>query len=97
MNQEKPISLRKDKPIVKKDTHEFIHHYKGLGAFGMDRKTDEETLMFYLQKFSEDAFMACLVPRLKDEEMEEVYDLIHRLLKRHVSENEYHSLFLKDR
>ncbi len=87
----------KNKVTEKKETHEFIHRYKGLGAFGMDRKTDEETLMFYLQKFSEDTFMTHFVPRLDSEEMEEIYDLIHRLLKRHVSEDEYHALFLKDR
>ncbi|SMC71432.1 hypothetical protein SAMN02746065_10840 [Desulfocicer vacuolatum DSM 3385] len=81
----------------KKDTHRFIHRYKGLGAFGMNRKTDEETIMFYLQKFSEDSFMAHLIPLLDDEELDEIYTLIHRLLKRHISEYQYHALFLKDR
>ena len=80
-----------------KDTHNFIHNYKGLGAFGMDRETDEETLMFYLQKFSEDSFMKAFLPRLEDPELEEVYLLINTLLKRHISEDEYHALFLKDR
>ncbi len=32
-----------------KDTHNFVQQYKGLGAFGLDRETDEETVMFYLQ------------------------------------------------
>ena len=81
----------------KKDTHQFIHRYKGLGAFGMDRKTDEETILFYLQKFSEDTFMAHLLPLLDDGELEEIYAFIHRLLKRHLSEDKYHKLFLKDR
>ena len=80
-----------------KDTHNFIHSYKGLGAFGMDRETDEETLMFYLQKFSEDSFMETFLPRLEDAELEEIYLLINTLLKRHISEDEYHGLFLKDR
>jgi len=80
-----------------KDTHQFIHNYRGLGAFGMDKKTDEETLMFYLQKFSEDSFMKRFIPRLKQEELEEVYLLINRLLKQHITEDEYHALFLKDR
>lgn len=80
-----------------KDTHNFIHSYKGLGAFGMDKKTDEETLMFYLQKFSEDSFMKTFIPRLEQEELEEVYLLINRLLKQHITEDEYHALFLKDR
>ena len=80
-----------------KDTHNFIHNYKGLGAFGLDRKTDEETLMFYLQKFSEDKFMEHFIPRLKDDELETIYNLISNLLKKHFSEDEYHSIFLKDR
>lgn len=80
-----------------KDTHNFIHSYKGLGAFGMDKKTDEETLMFYLQKFSEDSFMKTFIPRLEQEELEDVYLLINRLLKQHITEDEYHALFLKDR
>ena len=82
---------------MKKDTHHFVHEYDGLGAFGLDRATDEETLMFYLQKFSEDNFMKTLLPRLSDEELEELYLLINQKLKAHLSEDEYHGVFLKDR
>ena len=79
------------------DTHRFVHEYQGLGAFGMDRKTDEETIMFYLQKFSEDKFMQTLIPRLSEDELEEIYLFINSILKKHCSEDEYHRLFLKDR
>jgi len=82
---------------MKKDTHHFIQEYTGLAAFGMDRQTDEETIMFYLQKFSEDSFMKTLLPRLSDEELEEIYIKINSYLKAHISEDEYHGLFLKDR
>lgn len=82
---------------MKKDTHEFIQEYKGLGAFGMDRNTDEETIMFYLQKFSEDRFMKTFLPRLSDPELEGIYLFVNNHLKKHLSEDEYHSLFLKDR
>ena len=82
---------------MKKDTHQFIQEYKGIGAFGMDRTSDEETIMFYLQKFSEDAFMKTLLPRLSQQELEEIYDWVNTYFKKHISENEYHSLFLKDR
>ncbi len=82
---------------MKKDTHNFIQNYKGLGAFGMDRKTDQETTMFYLQKFSEDSFMAALLPRLSDEELEEIYLFVNKVIKNHLTEDEYHGLFLKDR
>ena len=82
---------------MKKDTHNFIQEYKGLGAFGFDRETDEETIMFYLQKFSEDSFLKAFIPRLSDLELEEIYLFIDKQLKKHISEDEYHSLFLKDR
>lgn len=82
---------------MKKDTHNFIHDYKGLGAFGMDRKTDEETLMFYLQKFSEDSLLNLLVPRLSDTEIESLYEMVNKTIKTHLSEDEYHQVFLKDR
>ncbi len=81
---------------MKKETHNFIQEYKGLGAFGMDRKTDEETIMFYLQKFSEDSFLTTFIPRLSDDELEEIYMFINNKLKQHLIEEEYHTLFLKD-
>ena len=84
-------------PMKQQDTHRFIHDYKGLGAFGLDRATDEETIRFYLQKFSEDTFTETLVKRLSDIELEEIYEFIHKFLKHHISEEEYHHLFLKDR
>lgn len=79
------------------DHHDFLNQYKGLGAFGMDRKTDEETIMFYLQKFSEDRFMATFIPRLNDQEIEQIYNMVNILLKKYFSEDEYHAIFLKDR
>ena len=81
---------------MKKDRHNFIQKYKGVGAFGMDRETDEETIMFYLQKFSEDSFLQTFIPRLSDEELEEIYLFINKKLKQHLIEEEYHTLFLKD-
>lgn len=82
---------------MKKDSHQFIQEYTGLGAFGMGRQTDEETVMFYLQKFSEDTFLKTLLPRLSDAELEEIYLWVNRHLKAHINEDEYHHLFLKDR
>ena len=81
---------------MKKDRHNFIQKYKGVGAFGMDRETDEETIMFYLQKFSEDSFLETFIPRLSDKELEEMYLFINKKLKQHLIEEEYHTLFLKD-
>lgn len=76
--------------------YKFVEEYDGIGAFGWDRKTDEETLKFYLQKFAEDSFMERLIPRMSDEEIESLYNIMNRMLQSHLSETEYHRHFLKD-
>jgi TorA maturation chaperone TorD len=77
-------------------THNFVENYQGLVGYGADRETDENTLIYYLQKFSDDKFMAMITKRMTEEEMLELFDLINRLLKNHLTEAEYHRLFLKD-
>ena len=77
-------------------THDFVETYDGLIGFGLDREVDQNTVICYLQKFSDDALMAQLIHRLSDEELSEIFNLISRLLKKHLNENEYHHLFLKD-
>ena len=77
-------------------SHNFVEEYDGLAAFGYDRETDEKTIIFYLQKFSDDTLMEHLVKRMSDEELEEFFVLINRSMKKHLSDDEYHSLFLKD-
>lgn len=79
-----------------KHSHEFVERYEGLVGFGLDRETDESTLICYLQKFSDDAVMAAIIKRLEDRELAEIFDWINRLLRRHFTEAEYHRLFLKD-
>ncbi len=81
---------------MSKHSHQFVENYNGAGAFGWDRATDEETLKYYLQKFSDDRFLDIIIPRLSDQEIENVYDVMVRLLKAHLSETEYHRHFLKD-
>ena len=78
-------------------THTFVNHYDGFIGFGLNRKTDEDSLVVYLQKFSDDALMATLKQRLSEEEINELVDLIHRLMGKHFTEEEYHRLFLKDK
>ncbi len=77
-------------------THNFVENYQGLVGYGADRETDENTLMYYLQKFSDDKFMAMITKRMTDEELLKMFDFINRLLKKHLTESEYHKLFLKD-
>ena len=79
-----------------KHSHTHVETYEGLVGFGLDRKTDEDTIVYYLQKFSDDRLMAALVTRLSDDELEEIFSFLTGLLKRHLSETEYHALFLKD-
>jgi hypothetical protein len=80
----------------RRHTHHFVDDYQGLVGFGLDRETDERSLMIYLQKFSDDSLMVELIPRLSDQEIEETFTLISRLLKSHLTEEEYHRLFLKE-
>lgn len=76
--------------------HQFVEEYAGLVGFGFDRDTDEKSLMVYLQKFSDDDLLRVLVPRLQDDELQEVFQLISRLIRIHLKDGEYHQLFLKD-
>jgi hypothetical protein len=76
--------------------HDFVETYEGLIGYGADRETDEHTLIYYLQKFSDDRLMALITKRMTDEEMLELFNLINRLLKNHLTEPEYHRLFLRD-
>jgi hypothetical protein len=79
-----------------KHTHHFVNQYQGLVGFGLDRETDEKSLMVYLQKFSDDDFLKTLIPRLSDDEIKEIFEFIFRFLKTHLKKEEYHRLFLKE-
>jgi hypothetical protein len=77
-------------------THNFVENYTGLLGFGFDRETDENTIICYLQKFSDDNLMKILIEKLSDEELRQIFSLITRLLKKHLTDEQYHLLFLKD-
>jgi hypothetical protein len=81
---------------MKKYNHAFIENYEGFMGFGWDRQTDENTVICYLQMFSDDDVARRITQRMTNEELEEVHNLINRLLVTHFQEDEYHSLFLKD-
>jgi hypothetical protein len=81
---------------MSKHAHEFVEIYDGLIGFGLDRETDENTVICYLQKFSDDTLLNLLRKRLTDEELSDIFTLISRILKAHLSEAEYHHCFLKD-
>ena len=77
-------------------SHRFVEKYEGLVGFGVDRETDENTVVYYLQKFSDDRMMKTIINRLSDAELSEIFDLITRLLKKHLINTEYHEIFLKE-
>jgi hypothetical protein len=52
--------------------------------------------MVYLQKFSDDRHLKTIVPRMSDEEIQQVFELLSELMRRYLSDNEYHEHFLKD-
>jgi hypothetical protein len=81
---------------MSKHHYRFVEEYDGLVGFGLDRKTDEYTLTVYLQKFAEDRHMQLIRERLSDEDLEALFNQLTRLLKRYLSEEEYHQYFLKE-
>jgi hypothetical protein len=76
-------------------SHAFVEHYDGMVGYGLNRETDEKTVMYYLQKFSDDALMDIMVSRMTDDELGQIFDLLSHLLRSHLSEPEYHRHFLK--
>ncbi len=77
-------------------SHNFVETYEGLVGFGADRETDENTVVYYLQKFSDDLLMRTIIKRLSDEDLSEIFSLMTRLLKEHLVSTEYHEVFLKE-
>ena len=77
-------------------SHTFVEDYQGFVGFGFNRETDENTIVYYLQKFSDDDLMKKLIKKMSDEELAEIFNLMTRLLKKHLTEPQYHALFLKE-
>jgi len=73
-----------------------VEEYDDLVGFGLERKTDEYTLTYYLQKFSDDELMALIRKRMSDSDIEELFNLLGSLMKKHLTEEEYHQYFLKE-
>jgi len=65
-------------------------------CFGMDRALDEQSLAIFLQRATSDELLATLIPRLGEGEVEAVVDFFTGLMRKHLSKQEYHRLFLGD-
>lgn len=62
--------------------------------FGLDRPTDEQSLIAFLRQFSDDRLVGALVPRMTEAEIHQVIDLLTQIMRNHLSSDEYHRLFL---
>ena len=65
-------------------------------SFGFDRSTDERSLALFLSCFADRKLLDTLLPRLADDEILAIVDFITGLMHEHLSEKEYHRLFLSE-
>ena len=79
-----------------KHSHRFVDEYDGFVGMGFSREVDEKTLVFYLQKFSDDELMSLMASRMSRQDMEDLFDLVNQLMKTYLSDKEYHRHFLKE-
>ena len=77
--------------------HNFVRNYKGPVGIGFDRKTDEATMIYYCQKFSDDTVMEILSKRMSNDEITELAGSMMALIKKYFDHNEYHKFFLEDK
>ncbi|MEN8143076.1 MAG: hypothetical protein ABFQ82_05710 [Thermodesulfobacteriota bacterium] len=63
-------------------------------VFGFDRATDEKSMSLFLQRLADPEMVDILIPRLDDGEINTILDLFTGLMKKHLSKDEYHRLFL---
>lgn len=64
--------------------------------FGLDRATDEQSLIDFLRHFSDGRLLPVLAARMSEEEIHQIVDLLTAIMKNHLSGDEYHRLFLHE-
>ena len=79
-----------------KHSHDFVETFDGFVGFGLDRQSNENTVQLYLQKFSDDHLMRTILRRMSDDDLAEVFGIAGKMLKKYLTEPEYHQLFLKE-
>ena len=65
-------------------------------CFGFDRSSDEQSLYAFLRTYTKRKTLHTLIPRLDDAEISALVDFLTALLQKHLTEEEYHQLFLPD-
>lgn len=63
-------------------------------SFGLNRNSDERFLAVFLQRFTDDRLLDLLIPRMDDATLIMIVDFITRLMKDHLTDTEYHQVFL---
>jgi hypothetical protein len=79
-----------------KHSHRFVETFDGFLGYGLDRQSDENTVQLYLQKFSDDRLMQTILHRMTDDDLAEVFEITIKMLKKYLTDLEYHQLFLKE-
>jgi hypothetical protein len=87
---------RKYGVIMAKHSHRFVETFDGISGYGLDRQTDENTVQLYLQKFSDDDLMKTILKRMTDDDLTGIFEITSKMLKKYLTEPEYHQLFLKE-
>ena len=64
--------------------------------FGLTRQLDEKSLITYLKNFGDERLSTVLVPRLRDEEIDTLVDTLMVIMRTHLTNEEYHRLFLQE-
>ncbi|MBM9511759.1 hypothetical protein [Desulfogranum marinum] len=64
--------------------------------FGLNRATDEKSLQELLEHFSKRKLTDVLVPRMTDDEINQLVEQLMGIMRNHLSDEEYHSLLLDD-
>ncbi len=77
-------------------SHRFVESYGGPVAIGLSREIDEASFIVYLQTFSDDRLLEAIRDRLSDEEIRHATEWVSNLLRKHLSHEEYHRLFLRE-
>ena len=65
-------------------------------VFGFDRKTDEQSFTAFVLRFADKELQKVLLPRLQDEDILATVDFLTTIMRKYLSEKEYHSLFLAE-
>ena len=65
-------------------------------CFGLNRETDEKSLVLFLQQFTGNELLTTLVSRMTDDDITATLDFVTGLMHKYLQEKEYHKLFLNE-